>query len=217
MTLELFFKIAFFIVFFSFAYVMTAYTKKAKARKEGTAARVKMHEEHEVPLLLRLRQIFGIPFYLGVLVWTFTPHFMEWSALALPAWARWAGLGLGLIAIFFNAWSHRTLSRKLGEDFDPALRLLKVPSLVTEGPYAVMRHPIYLAFLLMQISVLFLTSNWFIGFCGIAIIVSVIILRVPEEEKLLIEQFGDEYRNYMKRTGVLLPTLTTMPDAKPAE
>ncbi|HUE98021.1 MAG TPA: isoprenylcysteine carboxylmethyltransferase family protein [Anaerolineales bacterium] len=205
MNIEIFFKIAFFVILFSFAYVMTAYTKKAKARKESTAARVKLHDQHEVPLLLRLRQIFGIPFYLGVLVWTFAPRFMEWSALPLPIWVRWMGLGLGLSAVFLNAWSHRTLSQKLGEDFDPALRLLKVPALVKEGPYATLRHPIYLAFLLMQISVLFLTSNWFIGFCGIAIIVSVIAIRVPAEEKLLIEQFGDEYRNYMKTTGLLLP------------
>lgn len=204
---ELFFKIAFFVVFFSFAYVMTAYTKKAKARKEGTAARVKLHDQHEVPLLLRLRQIFGIPFYLGVLVWTFAPRFMEWSTLPLPAWARWAGLTLGLFAVLVNAWSHKTLSQKLGEDFDPALRLLKVPALVKAGPYAKVRHPIYLAFLMMQISVLLLTSNWFIGLCGIAIIVSVIAIRVPEEEKLMTEQFGDEYRTYMKQTGALLPKI----------
>jgi hypothetical protein len=74
---------------------MTAYTKKAKARKEDTAARVKMHHEHEVPLLLKLRQIFGIPFYLGVLVWTFAPKFMAWSAIPFPVWVRWAGLALG--------------------------------------------------------------------------------------------------------------------------
>ena len=97
------------------------------------------------------------------------------------------------------------LSQKLGEDFDPALRLLKVPALVKEGPYAKIRHPIYLAFLLMQISVLLLTSNWLIGFCGLAIIIAVIAIRVPEEERLLIEQFGDEYRKYMKNTGMLLP------------
>ena len=205
MTLEIFFKIAFFAVLFSFAYVMTAYTRKAKARKEDTATRVQMHEEYEVPLLLRLRQIFGIPFYLGILVWTFAPKFMEWSVLALPVWARWAGLAVGLLSVFLNAWSHRTLSERLGEDFDPVLRLHKVPALVKEGPYAKMRHPIYLAFLMMQISVLLLTSNWFIGFCGIAIIVSVIAIRIPEEEKLLIEQFGDEYRDYMKTTGTLLP------------
>jgi protein-S-isoprenylcysteine O-methyltransferase Ste14 len=205
MNIELFFKITFFVVFFSFAYVMTAYTKKAKARKEDTASRVKMHHEHEVPLLLRLRQIFGIPFYLGVLVWTFAPKFMAWSVIPFPIWVRWAGLALGLVSIFINGWSHKTLSAKLGEDFDPALRLLKVPALVKDGPYAKMRHPIYFAFLLMQISVLLLTSNWFIGFCGIAIIASVIVIRVPEEESLLIEQFGDEYRNYIKNTGSLLP------------
>ena len=217
MTPELFFKITFFVVFFGFAYTMTAYTQKAKARKADKATRVKMHNEHEVPLLLKLRQIFGIPFYIGVLVWTFAPRFMEWSALPLPIWARWVGLGLGLCSVFLNAWSHKTLSLKLGENFDPALRLLKVPVLVTDGPYKTIRHPIYLAFLLMQISVLFLTANWLIWLCGIAIIVSVIVIRVPEEEKLLIEQFGDEYRTYMQRTGALLPTLVYIPEAEKAK
>lgn len=202
---ELFFKIAFFAVFFSFAYVMSYYSKKAKSHAKDRSERIQQHNENEVPLLLKLRTVFGIPFYLGILAWTFAPRFMEWSAILLPLWARWAGFGLGLFSIFLNAWSHKTLSRKLGEDFDPALRLLKVPALVTEGPYKRMRHPIYLAFLLMQFSVLLLTANWFIGFCGIAIIVSVIAIRVPEEEKLLIEQFGEEYRAYMKRTHRLLP------------
>lgn len=205
--MEIFFKIAFYIIFFSFAFVMTAYTKKAKARDKDAATRVKMHDEHEVPLLLRLRQVFGIPFYLGLLAWTFTPKFMEWSNIAFPVWVRWMGLGLGLIAIFINGWSHKTLGQKLGDDFDPALRLLKVPALVKDGPYSKMRHPIYLAFLLMQISVLFLTSNWFIGFCGIAIIVSVIAIRIPEEEKMLLEQFGPEYKTYMHHTGSIFPKI----------
>ncbi len=205
MFLEIFFKIAFFIIFFSFAYVMTAYSKKAKTGKEDKTTRMKMHNENEVPLLLKLRTIFGVPFYLGVLVWMFAPRWMEWSNLPLPIWLRWVGLGLGIFAIWLNAWSHKTLSQKLGADFDPAMRLLKIPTLVTEGPYARMRHPIYLAFLLMQIAVLFLTSNWLIGFSGIAIIISVIAIRVPEEEKLLIEQFGDEYRNYKKISGTLIP------------
>ena len=207
MTLEILFKLAFFLIFFSFAYVMTAYTKKAKARREDRAARIKLHDEHEVPLLLRLRQLFGIPFYLGVLLWTFAPKFMEWSALDLPSWARWTGLVLGVFSVLLNGWSHKTLSQKLGEDFDPALRLLTVPALVTDGPYARLRHPIYLAFFLMQISVLLLTSNWFIGFCGLAIIVAVMLIRVPEEERLLTTQFSAEYREYMKRTGRFLPRL----------
>ena len=207
MTVEIFFKISFFVILFSFAYVMKAYTQKAKARNESSSTRVQLHNEHEVPLLLKIRQIFGISFYVGILIWTFAPRYMEWSALALPTWARWTGLALGLLSIVLNAWSHMTLSQKLGEDFDPMLRLLKVPALVKEGPYATMRHPIYLAFLMMQISVLLMSSNWFIGLSGIVIILAVIAIRIPEEEKMLIEQFGDEYRNYMKNTGSLLPRL----------
>lgn len=207
MTFEIFFKISSFVILFGFAYVMKAYTQKAKARNESSSTRVQLHNEHEVPLLLKIRQIFGISFYVGILIWTFAPKYMEWSALALPTWARWTGLALGLLSIVLNAWSHMILRQKLGEDFDPMLRLLKVPALVKEGPYATMRHPIYLAFLMMQISVLFLTSNWFIGLSGIAIIVAVIAIRIPEEEKMLIEQFGDEYRNYMQNTGSLLPKL----------
>lgn len=205
MILELFFKIAFFVIFFSFAYVMTAYSKKARAGREDKATRIKMHGENEVPLLLRVRQFLGLPFYLGILAWTFAPQWMEWSALVLPVWARWAGLVLGLIAVLLNVISHMTLRRQLGADFDPSLRLLKVPFLVKDGPYTSIRHPIYLAFLFMQVSVLFLTANWLIGLCGIAIILAVIAIRVPEEERLLIEQFGDEYREYMKRTGRFLP------------
>jgi protein-S-isoprenylcysteine O-methyltransferase Ste14 len=207
MNIEIFFRIAFFVILFSFAYVMTAYTQKAKARKESASTRVQLHKEHEVPLLLNIRKIFGISFYLGILLWTFAPAYMEWSALALPVWARWTGLALGLLSVALNAWSHKTLSQKLGEDFDPVLRLLKVPALVKEGPYANMRHPIYLAFLMMQISVLLLTSNWLIGLSGIAIIVSVILIRVPEEEKLLVEQFGDEYLEYVRHTGRFVPKL----------
>lgn len=207
MTLDLFFKIALFIIFFSFAYVISAYSKIAKTRDADKTTRIKMHHEHEVPLLLKLRQLFGIPFYLGLLVWTFAPAYMAWSALALPVWARWLGVGIGVFAVLLNVWSHRTLSQQLGDAFDPVLRLLEVPALVQSGPYAIVRHPIYLAFLLMQISVLLLTANWFIGFCGLAIIISVIVIRVPEEEKLLLNQFGDEYHNYRQQTGGLLPKL----------
>jgi hypothetical protein len=40
---------------------MTAYNKKSKTREENLAERKKSHDDHEVPLLLKIRQIFGIP------------------------------------------------------------------------------------------------------------------------------------------------------------
>ena len=107
MTLELFFKIAFFTIFFSFAFVMTAYTKKAKTHEGNLTTRMRAHDEYEVPLLLKLRQLFGIPFYLGVLIWTFAPKYMEWSGLTLPVWLRWFGLALGVFAVFSMAGATR--------------------------------------------------------------------------------------------------------------
>jgi protein-S-isoprenylcysteine O-methyltransferase Ste14 len=180
-------------------------SEKSSKRADSTAENKQLHDQHEVPLLLKIRQILGIPFYIGVILWTFFPSLMAWAALPLPVWLRWFGVALAGVAILLNAWSHRTLSQKLGRDFNPALRLLKVPALVTEGPYAIIRHPIYFAFLLMQIAVLLLTSNWLIGLSGIGIITAVIIIRVPEEENLLIDQFGPHYRGYTTETGRLLP------------
>jgi hypothetical protein len=40
-------------------------------------------------------------------------------------------------------------------------------------------------------------------------VVAFLAARVPKEEQMMLEQFGDEYRDYMKRTGRYLPPLRT--------
>lgn len=52
MYVEIFFKTMFFVILFSFAYVITAFTQKAKSRKENVSTRIQMHHEHEVPSCL---------------------------------------------------------------------------------------------------------------------------------------------------------------------
>ena len=51
-----------------------------------------------------------------------------------------------------------------------------------------------------------IADNWFIAVLGILAFVAMVI-RTPKEEANLIEKFGDEYRDYMKRTGRFLPKL----------
>lgn len=133
MPLEIFFKIAFFAIYFSFGTVMAYSSKRAKSYSSKKGKRIKMHNENEVPFPLKLRAIFGIPFYIGILIWPFVPKFMEWSSAPFSIWIRWAGLVLGILAIALNAWSHKTLGQKPGADFDPAPRLVEVPALVMEG------------------------------------------------------------------------------------
>ena len=82
---------------------------------------------------------------------------------------------------------------------------MKEQTLVTSGPYQFIRHPIYTAFLLILGSTLFISANWLIGLCWIGMTVLEIVSRIQFEESLLVEYFGDQYRDYVKKTGRLLP------------
>jgi protein-S-isoprenylcysteine O-methyltransferase Ste14 len=208
MNLDLLFKLIFLGVFLSFAGVMSYYRRRAEQASGNWRERIKEHNEHEMKELVILRTVLGVPFYLGLVIWLVAPLWMTWSALPLPIWARWLGVLLGGLAVALNIWAHQTLSAKLGMAFNPVLRLNTVPALVTEGPYRWVRHPIYLAFLLMMVATSLLTSNWLLGGCGLGLILCVIGLRTSEEERRLIEQFGDQYRQYMRRTGGYLPRMS---------
>lgn len=94
--------------------------------------------------------------------------------------------------------------RTLGKFFD-RLTIKTDHQLVKEGIYSIVRHPIYSSYLLL-----------FTGFCtmlqsllglGLLAVVSIIWFgsRIQIEEAMLIDQFGDEYRNYQQQTKRLIP------------
>ena len=67
-----------------------------------------------------------------------------------------------------------------------------------------MRHPIYAAYIVFMTSIALVTANWF--FIALLVVsVVVLALRIPKEEQMLIEVFGDEYKAYIQRTGGLFP------------
>ena len=71
--------------------------------------------------------------------------------------------------------------------------------LLTEGPYASVRHPMYRAFFFLSFSSLLIHPNT--GQLLFAVIVSASFISfVPFEERQLIKARGDEYREYMKKT-----------------
>jgi protein-S-isoprenylcysteine O-methyltransferase Ste14 len=85
--------------------------------------------------------------------------------------------------------------------------MIREQSLITSGPYQFIRHPIYTAFLLILGSTLLISANWLIGIAWIGMTVIEVGSRIGFEEQLMLEYFGDGYRNYRKRTGRLLPRL----------
>ncbi len=139
----------------------------------------------------------------GILVYSINPHLMKWSALPLPFWLRWFGFFIGLAALIIFSW----ILRSLGQNFSTTLTVKKDQTLVIQGPYQWVRHPMYTSFVLLWVGYFLLSANWYIGLTGIVGFVWAIVVRTPKEEQMMIERFGNEYIAYMKRTGRYLPRL----------
>ena len=85
------------------------------------------------------------------------------------------------------------------------LELYEQHELVTEGPYRFVRHPMYTSVYLKGIGILLLSANWIAGGGYLAAVTWMYASRVRDEEQMMVERFGEEYRNYMSRTSRLVP------------
>jgi protein-S-isoprenylcysteine O-methyltransferase Ste14 len=147
--------------------------------------------------------VLGLGYIGALIVYVFFPSFLAWAAFSLPAWVRWIGAGITGAALLLLAW----VQWSLGKDFSTTLHLRQDHLLVTEGPYRCVRHPMYTALFLLGVGFLLLTSNWAVGAPLIVALPILVAVRIGDEETLMIEQFGDEYRAYMQQTGRFLPRL----------
>jgi len=141
--------------------------------------------------------------FVTVIAYTANPTWMAWASLRLPLWLRWTGVGIAILGFVLLQWAQTTL----GKNWSDRPRMLKEQSLITSGPYQFVRHPIYTAFIFILGSSLLTSANWLIGLAWIGMTVVEVASRIDFEESLMLEYFGDGYREYMKKTGRLLPKL----------
>ncbi len=99
----------------------------------------------------------------------------------------------------------RLFARKaIGKQFSYALRTLDKHELIRGGIYAHLRHPAYTGDLLFQCGVPLLLSSFY-GFLVMLLLVPCFLYRISIEEEMLIERFGDEYKNYQHASKKLIP------------
>ena len=92
----------------------------------------------------------------------------------------------------------------LGKYYSRGLRTLQGHKLIKNGFYKHIRHPIYLASIIYGIVVpLFFSSLY--GFIIMLGLIPLILYRIIIEEKMLLEELGEEYRKYMKESKKLIP------------
>lgn len=125
---------------------------------------------------------------------------MDALFISFPNWLRWVGFVLGLVSLGFWIWTQVAL----GKDWSPQLQLREGHRLVTTGPYAQIRHPLYAAMIGYGTGLALVTANWVFAVLTILMIVG-LSARAPREEQMMLEEFGEEYREYMQKTGRFFP------------
>ena len=170
-----------------------------RIRAQAAGGSVSQREEGWVRVPLRLG---GLALWGSVLAWAINPALMSWAALPLPQWLRWAGVSLGMLVLPFGVWVTHTL----GNNVTRTVVTRKDHRLVTSGPYRWVRHPLYTTGLLFFVALGLTASNAFI-LSGALVAITLVTVRLPKEEAMLIARFGDDYRHYRAHTGRYFPRL----------
>jgi protein-S-isoprenylcysteine O-methyltransferase Ste14 len=138
---------------------------------------------------------------------------LPWQA-PMPLWLTvGAGVPLLVLGLAFDFWAIKSLSfkRALGKE----LFLDKSESkLITHGPYAYTRNPIYLSVLICLLGWFFLLRLIPLGFLTVIFLMHFFAVAKWEERELR-ERFGQEYIDYAKRVPLVFPRLTGGKQQKP--
>ena len=97
--------------------------------------------------------------------------------------------------------------RDLGRNWSPSVDLRQGHQLVTGGIYAHLRHPIYASVWLWCLAQALLVQNWIGGLAGLALFLPVYLTRLPVEQRMMLDAFGEQYSEYMRQTGGIFPKL----------
>jgi protein-S-isoprenylcysteine O-methyltransferase Ste14 len=163
---------------------------------------VKATARHE-PIGSRLLHI--IPLMLAVLlIWLPSGPILVLGERFLPsaAWIIWSGAALTAAGLLFTVWARV----HIGTNWSGTVTIKQDHELVTTGPYALVRHPIYTGLLLAFIGSAMARGEWR-GVLAVLIAFVALWRKLRFEEEWMRGQFGDAYDAYAKRVPALLPYL----------
>src|SRR5262249_12079152 len=115
--------------------------------------------------------------------------------------ARWIGLVLLWCGIALRIWSVRTLGRY----FTLTVQTSRDQPVITYGPYRWVRHPAYAGLLLIVIGFGLLLGYWWSLACLLVATLGALVFRIRSEERALIQNLGDPYRDYAATHKRLVP------------
>src|SRR5258705_8734319 len=93
----------------------------------------------------------------------------------------------------------------LGKAFRVKVSIIKDQSLKTDGIYKKIRHPSYTGFLMYYIGLGLIMQNWICLLLLTLVPFLVVLLRIKQEELVLSQHFGDQYKSYTQKSWKLFP------------
>ena len=161
--------------------------------------RVKVATSYETPLETGLLVLAWVGFFVP-LIWVASPAF-SFAEYAL----RTGPLVAGVICLVIGLWLFYRSHADLGTNWSITLEVHEQHRLITQGVYRRIRHPMYSALALYSIGQALVIPNWVAGPSNFIAFAILCALRVRPEERMMVEEFGDEYAAYSARTKRLIP------------
>jgi protein-S-isoprenylcysteine O-methyltransferase Ste14 len=186
----------FVFVMLAIGWYLIRYQYARRARRETVLHTARGPRETAL-LLVSLSGLGIVPF---VYIATSVPRGAAYPFQPSQAW----------LGFFFAAGSllmFQLTHRALGRNWSISLDVREDHQLVTDGIYRKIRHPMYTAFWLWAVAQALLLPNWVAGFSGIIGFGILFFGRVAREEQMMLETFGDRYREYMARTHRVIPLI----------
>jgi protein-S-isoprenylcysteine O-methyltransferase Ste14 len=169
----------------------------ARRSRRAPVARSARGPRETALLLISLTGLGIVPF---AYVATGIPHFAAYPFHPLQAW-------LGILVAAASLVMFRLTHRALGRNWSVSLDVREGHQLITDGIYRKIRHPMYSAFWLWAAAQALLLPNWVAGFAGFVGFGILFFGRIAEEERMMLEAFGNRYHDYMARTYRVIPLI----------
>jgi len=115
----------------------------------------------------------------------------------IPNYYNYSGVLLIIIGIVLNIWSDQ-LFKKNKTTIKPFEESNK---LVIKGPYVISRNPIYLGFVIIVLGLTIFFKDFLPLIIPLILFIILDNLFVKEEEKMLVNTFGKDYKNYQEKVG----------------
>lgn len=197
-------NIFFLVCFVVYTSIRKVYFKKTKDEKKTVSLFDRLEK---ILLIIMVPSVMVFP-----LIYLFTPLF-AFADYQLPVFVPWIGAATMVASLWLFWRSHADL----GLNWSVSLEVREGHELVTQCVYRFIRHPMYASIWLWGIAQGLLLQNWLVGWLVVPTFAAMYFIRIPREEGLMIETFGEQYREYMRRTGRVFPRLTKAKSITPQE